>query len=106
MALVKKFQCAFKQFVDVGLAYLMRREEIVQVKVRKSAVRHSRWKKFPQAARFNSAQRTNLFEYHALHGVVKNTWLQQPADFQARAGFEQHGAKKAQRVALELKSVV
>src|SRR5882762_5091888 len=106
MALIEKVQRAFKQLVDLGLIYLMRREELAQVKFRKAAIGDPRGKKLPQAARFDGSQSTNLLEDHAPQGIVKNTRIEQPADFQACAGLEQHRAKEPQRIALHVQSAV
>jgi hypothetical protein len=84
----------------------MWREEIVQVEVRKPAVGYKRGKEFPQAARFDSAQRANLFEDYAPQRIVKNTGIEQSANLQACAWLQQHRAKEAQRVALQLQTAV
>ena len=90
--------------VDLGLIYLMRREELAQVKFRKTAIGDPRGKKLPQAARFDGAQRTNFFEDNAPQWIVKNSGIEQPANFQACAGLEQHRAEEPQRVSLQLQS--
>ena len=51
-------------------------EEIVQVKLRKSTIRHTRRKELSQAARFDSAQRANFFEDNAPQWIVKNSGIQ------------------------------
>src|SRR5258706_14572426 len=84
----------------------MWREEIVQVKLRKAAIGDPRGKKLPQAAGFDGAQGTNFFENNAPQWILKNIRIEQPANFQACAGFDQKGAKKPQRVALELASAL
>jgi hypothetical protein len=51
-------------------------------------------------------QGADLLEQNSVQGIVKDAGLEQPANFQARAGLEQHGTKKAKRVALEFESAV
>ena len=72
----------------------MWREELVQVKLRETAIGHARGKKLPQAARFDGAQCTNFFEDNAPQWIVKNSRIEQPANFQACAGLQQHRAKE------------
>ena len=84
----------------------MWREELVQVKLRKAAIGYPCGKKLTQAARFDGAQRTNFFEDNAAQWILKNSWIEQPANFQARAGLEQHRAEEPQRVPLQLRSAV
>ena len=78
----------------------------MKVKLRKAPIGHASRKELPQATRLDGAQRMNFFEDNAPQWIVKNSGLEQPANFQARAGFEQHGTKKAKRVALEFESAV
>ncbi len=82
----------------------MRREEFLQIKLWKSAISHARGKKLPQAAGFGGSQRANFFEDHAPQWILKNRGIEQPANLQARARFDQHRAKEPQGVALELNS--
>jgi trimethylamine:corrinoid methyltransferase-like protein len=79
----------------------MRRKQRVKIEIREAAIGHAGGQKFPQAARLDGAERANFFEYHAAQRVLENAGIEQFANFGARAAFNQHGAKKTQRIPLK-----
>jgi len=92
MALIEKCECALKELIDFFFRDLVRREESVQIKLRKTAIRYARGKKFPQAAGFDGSQSANLLEHNAPLGILKNSGIEQFADFQPRPALDQHRA--------------
>ena len=104
MAAIEKVQCTLKELRDLFFADFARGQQFVQIEVRKSAIRYPGRKEFAQAAGFNGSQIANFLEHRALQGVPKNTGVKQLAELNARPALDQHRAKKAQSVSLQLKS--
>jgi hypothetical protein len=95
---IKKLQSAFKQLVDFFLADFLRREEGMKVEVRESAIGDPGREKLAQAAGIDGAELANLLEDNASQGILKDIWIEQPADFAAGSTLDQDGAQEAQRV--------
>jgi hypothetical protein len=98
MAQVEELQRAFKKLVNLLFADFVWSEERMKVEVRESAIRYARWQKLAQAAGIHGAELANFFEDDAAQRILKNGWIEQPADFAARSSLDQDGAQKAQRV--------
>lgn len=92
---VEELKDALKKFVNFRFAHFMRCQEIMQIKIRKSAIRYARWKEFAQAARFKRAERANLLEDHTPEWILESRRIQEPADFHASTRLNEHGAKKS-----------
>src|SRR5437879_8737272 len=90
--------------IDFFFIHFVRREQLSQVEIREAPAGHAGWQKFPQAAGVNRSHVSNLFEDHAVHGVVKHAGMQQLADLRARPALDQYRAKKAQSIFLKLES--
>src|SRR5438046_2582922 len=104
MTKIEKLQRTLKKLIDLFFADFARGEQFVQIEVWESAIRHSGRQKFPQAAGFNRSQVANFLEHRALQGVPKDTGIKQLAELNARPALDQHRAKKAQSVSLQLES--
>jgi hypothetical protein len=101
MAQVKELQGTLEELVDFIFADFVGSQQCVKIEIREAAIGHAGGKKFPQAARLDGAERADFFEYHAAERILKDTGIEQFADFRPRAGLNQHGAKKTQRIPLE-----
>src|SRR6266478_864430 len=104
MTEIEKLQRARKKLIDLFFADFARGEQFVPIEVRESAIRHPGRQKFPQAAGLNGSQISDFLEHRALKGVPKDTGIKQLAELNASPALDQHRAKKAQSVPLQLKS--
>ena len=106
MAAIEKLQRTLKELSDLFFADFMWGEQLVQVEVRKSAIRHLSREKLPQAAGTDGSEVSDFFEDHALQWIFEDAWIEQIAYLNARPALDQHGAEKTQRVSFQLKSAV
>ncbi len=104
MTEIEKLQRTLKKLIDLFFADFARGEQFVQIEVSEPTIRHPGRQKFPQVAGFNRSQVADFFEHRALQGVPKDTRIKQFAELNARPALDQHRAKKAQSVSLQLKS--
>jgi len=104
MTEIEKLQRALKKLIDLFFADFAWGQQFVQIEVRESAIRYPGRQEFPQASGFNGSQVTDFLEHRALQGVPKDTGIKQLAELNARPALDQHRAKKAQGVSLQLKS--
>jgi len=106
MALVEKRQCALKELIDLFFGDLVRGEEPVEIEFREPTIGHAGRKKCPQAPRFDGSQRADFFKHHALQRILKNSGIEQFADFQPGSALDQHRAEEPQGVSLQLRSIL
>src|SRR5258706_391034 len=104
VAEVEQSQRTFKEIIDFFFIHFVRGEQLSQIEIRETAVGHAGWQKFAQSPRVNRSHVANLFENHPVHGIIKHAGIQQLADLRARPALDQHRAKKAQRIFLEMES--
>ena len=101
MAQIEKPQGAFKELVDFFFPDFRGSEDSVEVEVGKTPRGNTSGKKLAQAAGIDGAELADLLEDDAAQGILKNTRIEQPADFAARSRLNQDRTQKAERIPLE-----